>query len=772
MAILKFLLVFWMSSCAQGVRPIFVSYMASMDDFSGAKLAVQLALEHINSNPKVLPDYTINVTEHVQTQCDSATSLKDFVISTRQENQTTIASLCCGCAEATSIVAQVSSLWNVVQISYTFSPDSTSDTNPPKRLFKLFPFSDSFPFAVLSVLRLFDWKRVVLITQNKSPFLQIYDQLSQLISNESIYLQNVVFSSAKNALTKVISEGFKIIVLNCYSEVAKMVICEASKRGMTHMEYVWILHGWYPENWWKASAEGDCSSSQMVDVLNLSIIIEHQLDLARIHNATVSGYTPQTLLALYRKRLDETSYSFSPVFAVAYDAVWTLALALNKTITQLGSNSGAKYNRTVSDLLETFSYIFETPLSSQLLHNLKETSFDGASGEISFTSDGNRKNFTIGIAQLVASSNVTEVQIGSLSTLEKSRLYFYEIPQDRNIITFPPGVSEVFYSLAAIGIIFTFVCAVFNFLCRDKRVVQLSSPNLNYFILLGALLGYCSVIVLFVRVKTPELSEFQCICQDWSTILGYVLAFSTVLAKIWRINYICNNPSPKKEPPKDWHLATTVVSTTGLSAIILLLKTFLPMMSYNSLLILETSSENVVFCYTCTDTQTPKFYGTLMLYGFIAVLQVAGLALVYQSKYVASVPSLNDAKSVTALVYISTVCFGIIAFVAFQLRGNLTASNCIMGLTFLVLIFSFLGLVFCPKMWALYKDPSGKMVFNVQIGSGASTNSADTMMKRNSQPAECNLNYITALETRIHQLELNLEQVSKNEGTKTTEYSK
>ena len=96
-------------------------------------------------------------------------------------------------------------------------------------------------------------------------------------------------------------------------------------------------------------------------------------------------------------------------------------------------------------------------------------------------------------------------------------------------------------------------------------MVQLSSPNLNYFIVAGVLIGCCSIFADFLRVTSPSESQAQCIVsdsaivehqcnafltfqfRDWSLILGYVLAFSTVLAKMWRINYICNNPSPNKE---------------------------------------------------------------------------------------------------------------------------------------------------------------------------------------------------------------------------------
>ena len=87
-----------------------------------------------------------------------------------------------------------------------------------------------------------------------------------------------------------------------------------------------------------------------------------------------------------------------------------------------------------------------------------------------------------------------------------------------------------------------------------------------------------------------------------------------------------------------------------------------------------------------------------MIYSIIAALQVAGLSLVYQSKHVASIPSLNEAKFVIALIYTSTVYFCIVAITKFMPINNLDASNAVTSVMGLVLIFAFLGLVFGPKV--------------------------------------------------------------------------
>ena len=85
----------------------------------------------------------------------------------------------------------------------------------------------------------------------------------------------------------------------------------------------------------------------------------------------------QKLLELYNGSLYNTNYSFSPTWAAAYDAVWTLAIALNKTIFQLAlSNFNLSQNAIQAPIA---SYYFDTNVSCLLLQNLRDTQFYGAS---------------------------------------------------------------------------------------------------------------------------------------------------------------------------------------------------------------------------------------------------------------------------------------------------------------------------------------------------------------------------------------------------------
>ena len=64
---------------------------------------------------------------------------------------------------------------------------------------------------------------------------------------------------------------------------------------MFDKEYVWVLHGWYPENWWMNLEQDNCSNYQMMRMLNLSLVIVQQPAPANMTQVTVSGYVSTSL---------------------------------------------------------------------------------------------------------------------------------------------------------------------------------------------------------------------------------------------------------------------------------------------------------------------------------------------------------------------------------------------------------------------------------------------------------------------------------------------
>ncbi len=99
---------------------------------------------------------------------------------------------------------------------------------------------------------------------------------------------------------------------------------------------------------------------------------------------------------------------------------------------------------------------------------------------------------------------------------------------------------------------------------HNYRVVKLTSPNINYFIIAGAYCNYISIysrvlpstdytvtfVTCFVSmcavVPIEDINNFLQIDSTINTI-GYSLAFSAILVKMGRVYYIFHNPSLGKK---------------------------------------------------------------------------------------------------------------------------------------------------------------------------------------------------------------------------------
>ena len=126
-------------------------------------------------------------------------------------------------------------------------------------------------------------------------------------------------------------------------------------------------------------------------------------------------------------------------------------------------------------------------------------------------------------------------------------------------------------TFAIIGIILAIFCLAFNIIFRNRkyetssilvcasqkkitasillsfRMVRLTSPNLNYLIVVGAVFIYLSVLFLSMPFLEQQLSTVLCNLQQWLFSFGSTLCFAVVLAKMGRVYYIFSDPTPNRK---------------------------------------------------------------------------------------------------------------------------------------------------------------------------------------------------------------------------------
>jgi hypothetical protein len=79
------------------------------------------------------------------------------------------------------------------------------------------------------------------------------------------------------------------------------------------------------------------------------------------------------------------------------------------------------------------------------------------------------------------------------------------------------------------------------------RIVKLTSPNLNYVVLLGAFFLYASIYFYVLPSTEKFTSTLYCHIRAWLQPTGYFISFGTIMFKMWRVYFIFHNPSAKKK---------------------------------------------------------------------------------------------------------------------------------------------------------------------------------------------------------------------------------
>ena len=99
-----------------------------------------------------------------------------------------------------------------------------------------------------------------------------------------------------------------------------------------------------------------------------------------------------------------------------------------------------------------------------------------------------------------------------------------------------------------------------TYIFPPSRLIRMSSPNLNYLIGGGAIILYVDIYFFTAPTTNPHAVTVLCNLTPWLTALGYSLCYGTILAKMVRVYYIFDKPTPQKRKVKlEMH---SIVSST------------------------------------------------------------------------------------------------------------------------------------------------------------------------------------------------------------------
>jgi gamma-aminobutyric acid type B receptor len=434
-----------------------------------------------------------------------------------------------GCSIATEAVGEISHLWQIIDMSYASQSPLLSSRSQFPRFFRTVPSSIGVVDIITNFMKYYNWTQLNIINQLEPEFEQVTDELVRQAGLNVSVVNFHTYDNTDNVVIPKENNIGRIYFLNMYSSKARRILCHNYNSPLSYPlqypYYVWLVHGWYQDKWWTNDVSGfdpdvNCTDSQFELMLNQSIsLLNYPKPSEADMTPTDVNMTVREFYQDYRSRLSSTSLTESYAAPFAYDALWAMAFAINNSLPHIE-------NISLFDNLREQSY----PITSAIATNLTNLSpFSGISGNVSFDVNGTREQTQPRVGQYRFALNNDEfILIGNIVQLSSNDSRFVFINGQSNdtvwpIITPFDGTLQVqietiflplsicIYIPGVAAIIFAIICALVNFIFRKRKVIRLTSPNLNYIIILGCILLEVSALLYSFPTTCGTVVHVMCI---------------------------------------------------------------------------------------------------------------------------------------------------------------------------------------------------------------------------------------------------------------------
>lgn len=688
--------------------------------------SAMMALEDVNSRSDLLPGYKLKLHWN-DSECEpglGALVMYDLLYKPPQKLM-----LLAGCSTVCTTVAEAAKMWNLVVLSYGASSPALSNRQRFPTLFRTHPSATVHNPTRVKILQNFGWSRIAILQQAEEVFISTVEDLETRCRESGIEIvtRQSFLNDPSESVRNLRRQDARIIVGLFYVVAARRVLCEMYKQGLYGSSYVWFFIGWYEDNWYEANLAQEkieCTREQMKEAAEGHLTTE-ALNWNQDNQKTISGMTVED----YRKRLNaellKNSHDVTVRFPdgyqeapLAYDAVWAVALALNRTMHRLAERGRSLDDFTYNDAVS----------AGEIYSAMNATQFLGVSGTVAFSSKGDRIAWTL-IEQMIHGQynkvGYYDTQTDNLTWLAEARWIGGKIPQDRTIIidklrTVSFGLFVTMSLVSSVGIAAAIGLIIFNLVYREQKLIELSQPACNNVMLVGIVLLLSSVILLGMDGDTVPVIHFPVVCQlrAWLLCLGFTLAFGAMFSKVWRVHRQSTKSKEETNKMKDKKSRTQSAKSkvdwvlVGLSFIDVIILTIWAIVDpqirtvENFQLENPTDTEKDIKIRPSMEHCESKHQNIWLgvVYGYKGLLLIFGLFLAYETRSM-KVRSINDSRYVGMSIYNVVVLCLITAPVSLVISSQADASFAFVTAALAFCCFISMALIFVPKVVEVVRNP-------------------------------------------------------------------
>ncbi|XP_048239375.1 gamma-aminobutyric acid type B receptor subunit 1-like [Haliotis rufescens] len=273
---------------------------------------------------------------------------------------------------------------------------------------------------------------------------------------------------------------------------------------------------------------------------------------------------------------------------------------------------------------------------------------------------------------------------------------------EERVITLPVPVYIAMCCLAGAAMFLAIAFLVFNVVCRNERIIKMSSPNLNNVILSGCVITYTGVFLTDLNSGNRQCQVFQ--ARIFVLTIGFSMTFGALFAKTWRVYVIftTNFKVTTNKVYKDWSLFLMVGILVLVNSGILLAWILMDSISItHHTLTPETVTDADVLIqpvvHLCSSPNSKFYLGPIL--GVLGTLLLYGVFLAWETRKV-HVEVLNDSRYIGMCIY-NTVVLGVMGVFAFlALRKEVLIHYSVESTVTILATAVTQTLIFVPKISA------------------------------------------------------------------------
>ncbi|XP_014214316.1 gamma-aminobutyric acid type B receptor subunit 1 isoform X2 [Copidosoma floridanum] len=751
--------------------------------------AANLALEDVNKEKNLLPGFTLKLHSN-DSECEPG--LGASVMYNLLYNPPQKLMLLAGCSTVCTTVAEAAKMWNLVVLCYGASSPALSDRNRFPTLFRTHPSATVHNPTRIKLLQKFGWSRIAILQQAEEVFISTVEDLEARCKEAGIEImtRQSFLSDPADAVKNLRRQDARIIVGLFYVVAARRVLCEIYQNSLYGKTYVWFFIGWYEDNWFEMNLDKEgisCTKEQMRQAAEGHLTTEAVM-WNQNNDTTISGMTAEDFRQRLNTVLRKEGYDIDNRYPegyqeapLAYDAVWSVALAFNKTMERLSKQGKSLKNFTYNDK-ETADEIYSA---------INSTQFIGISGYVAFSSQGDRIALTQ-IEQVIEGKYVKlgyyDTQMDNLTWRNLERWIGGKVPQDRTIVkkVLRTVALPLFVGMGAVSVIGIIVACgliVFNVCNRHRRVIVSSHPVCNTIMLVGVIACFVSVFLLGVDGRFMSPAEYPRMCQAraWILSLGFTLAFGAMFSKVWRVHRLHTKTkadhaklfmskqkgSSIQNKVQPWKLYSMVAILLVIDVILLAVWQFVdPLERTIEVFPLEPSTQGDDDARIrpelehCESEHNNIWLG--LMYGYKGVVLMFGLFLSYETRSI-KVKQINDSRYVGMSIYNVVVLCLITAPVTMVIASQQDASFVFVSLAIVFCCFLSMALIFVPKVIEVIRHPKDKAESKYNPDMGVSKEDEERYQKLVQENDELQ-RLIQEKEDKIKQVKAKLAERDKLRG--------